>query len=114
MKMFMCNFVHTPFQCKLFSVHTTDKQTSNFTVNVFFNINSVTHKLYLFFLENVRPVCLPTTEDTRNAKINYCIVTGWGFTDSGKSIPFYFLFYYYSSLVNTSGTKKNESMIHTY
>lgn len=33
-------------------------------------------------VENVRPVCLPTTEDTRNAKYNYCVATGWGFTES--------------------------------
>ncbi|KAJ8925739.1 hypothetical protein NQ315_009587 [Exocentrus adspersus] len=33
-------------------------------------------------VENVRPVCLPTSEETRNASFNYCVVTGWGFTDS--------------------------------
>ncbi|XP_018568809.1 serine protease 7-like [Anoplophora glabripennis] len=35
--------------------------------------------------ENVRPVCLPITEDTRNARISYCVVTGWGFTDTGRN-----------------------------
>ncbi|KAJ8960289.1 hypothetical protein NQ318_004014 [Aromia moschata] len=31
---------------------------------------------------NVRPVCLPTSEDTRTATFNFCVVTGWGFTES--------------------------------